>query len=152
MQTTVECILFNCLFFFYHRINDFKNQINEYNSIIHNYSMKMKQKPRKKIILIISKKKLECLSILYKIYVENLGYFLKILNKIYRDAKYSEKQKQGKLKFFKNMFKSQAEGVKKTGSFLLMEQLYNECPTLNLNETNNINIVYNFYKIYIFNY
>ena len=37
------------------------------------------------------------------------------------------------------MFKSQAEGVKKTGAFLLMEQLYKECPTLNLNETNNIN-------------
>ena len=43
------------------------------------------------------------------------------------------------LNFFKNMFKSQAEGVKKFWAFLLMEQLQNEWPTLNLNETNNIN-------------
>ena len=136
VQFTVECILFNCLFFFYHRIKDFKNQINEYNTQL---LYENETETEKKYNFDNIKKNLECVSLLYKIYVENFGYFLKILNKIYRDAKYSEKQKQGMLKFFKNMFKSQAEGVKKSGAFLLMEQLYNECPTLNLNETNNIN-------------
>ena len=131
VQFTVECILFNCLFFFYYRIKDLKKEIDDYNLQI---KKENESETEKKEIF----ENLECLSTLYKIHVENFGYFLKILNKIYRDAKYT--QKQGVLKFLKNMmFKTQAEGVKRSGAFLLMEKLYNECPTLNLNEANNIN-------------
>ena len=130
IQFTVECILFNFLFYFYHKIKEFKKEINEYIS-------KKENKPESEIPE-HDKKMLESLLKLNRIYGENLGYFLKILNKIYRGVKAEENKKQGMMKFFKNMFKSQTEGVKKSGAFLLMEKMYNECPSLNLLETNNL--------------
>ena len=132
VQFTVECILFNYLFFLYHRIKEFKKEIDDYNSKLQNASEENAEN------LENVKKNLECLSILNRIYVKNLGYLLKILNKVYRGVKNEEKQKQGVWKMVKNIFKSQTEGVKNSGPFSLMENLYNECPTLNLNEENNI--------------
>ena len=130
VQFTVECILFNYLFFLYHRIKEFKKEINDYNSKLQNTSEQNVEN------LENVKKNLECLSILNRIYVKNLGYLLKILNKVYRGVKNEEKQKQGVWKMVKNIFKSQTEGVKNSGPFSLMENLYNECPTLSLNEEN----------------
>ena len=130
IQFTVECILFNFLFYFYHKIKELKNEINEYKSKYANRSES--DIPEK------DKKTRENLKKLNRIYVENFGYFLKILNKIYRGVKEEENKKQGMMTFFKNMFKSQNEGVKKSGAFLLMEKMYNECSTLNKSETNNL--------------
>ena len=62
VQFTVECILFNCLFFFYHRIKDFKNQINEYNSQL---LYENETETEKKYNFDNIKKNLKCLSILY---------------------------------------------------------------------------------------
>ena len=130
IQFIIECILFNILFFYYHRIKEFKKEINEYNLQIENINEQTGEN------LENIKKNLECLSILNRIYVINFGYLLKVLNKIYRGVKSEEKQKQGMLKFFKSIFKSQSEGVKNSAAFSLIEKIYKECPTLNLEEDN----------------
>ena len=134
VQFIVECILFNVLFFLFNRIKNFKKEINDCKIKIEKESEIQKEEDLDNI-----KKNLECLNILNKIYVQNLGYFLKILNNIYNGVKSEEMQKKGMLKLIKNIFKSQAEGVKKSGAFLLMEKMYNECPNLNLNRAININ-------------
>ena len=136
IQFIVECILFNILFFLYNRIKSFKKEINEYKTKIEKENVSETEKNEN---IENMKKNLDYLNILNKIYAQNLGYFLKILNKIYRGVKSEEMQKKGMLKFFKNIFKSQAEGVKKSGAFLLMEKIYNESPKLSLSEANNIN-------------
>ena len=133
VQIIVESILFNFLFYFYNKIKEFINEIN-------NYNLKIKNEEKNKEKIEYYKKNLECLSILKRTYIENFGYFLKLLNKIYRGVKNEEKQKKNISNFLKNMFKTQTEGVKKSGPFLLIEKMYNESPELNINDPNNNNL------------
>ena len=135
VQATVESILFNFLFYFYNKIKDYKNEINNYNTKIKNEENNTEKTEKYEVY----KKNLECLLILERIYVENFGYFLKLLNKIYRGVKNDEKQKKSITNFFKIIFKSPAEGVKKAGPFLLFEKMYNESQNLLLNDSNNMN-------------
>ena len=72
------------------------------------------------------KKNLECISTLKRIYIENFGFILKILNKVYRGVKADENQNKGLMNFFKNKNKI-AERVKNTGAFSFINELYNEC-------------------------
>ena len=112
VNTSVHCILFNYIFFIYNKLQNLKNQENEFNS---------KTEDEKES----DKKTLECILVLKKIYMENLGYILKILNKIYRGVKEDENQNKGW-----NIFKGRNkifEKIKKTGAFSLINELYNEC-------------------------
>jgi hypothetical protein len=118
VQTITESILFNLLFYLYNKIKEFKNEINDYNSKI--------EKEENKENINKFQSNLDSLFILKKFYVKNLGYFLKILNKIYQGVKSGGKQKKNFTSLIRNIFKSQVEGVKKSGAFLLMERLYNE--------------------------
>ena len=112
VNTTVHCILFNYIFFIYNKLQNLKNQENEFNS---------KTESEKES----DKKTIECILVLKKIYMENLGYILKILNKIYRSVKEEENQNKG-WKIFKSKNKI-FEKIKKTGAFSLINELYNEC-------------------------
>ena len=67
----------------------------------------------------------ENIDILKKIYMENLGYILKILNNIYRGAK--EVENQNKSWNFFNAKKKIFDRIKKTGAFKFINELYNEC-------------------------
>ena len=118
VQTITESILFNILFYLYNKIKEFKNEINNYNTKI--------EKEENKENVNKFQSNLDSLFILKRIYVKNLGYFLKILNKIYQNVQSDGKQKKIFTSIIRNIFKSQAEGVKKSGTFLLMERLYNE--------------------------
>ena len=112
VNTSVHCILFNYIFFIYNKLQNLKNQENEFNS---------KTEDEKES----DKKTLECILVLKKIYMENLGYILKILNKIYRGVKEDENQNK-----CWNIFKGRNkifEKIKKTGAFSLINELYNEC-------------------------
>jgi hypothetical protein len=85
-------------------------------------------------------KNIECLLKLKRLYLENMGYLLKLLNSIYVEIKSDLKQKKNLSFFFVNIFKSKSEGAKQSASFLLMEKIYNESSILNLHESTNNNI------------
>ena len=72
------------------------------------------------------KSNLDKISSLKRLYIENLGYILKILNTIYRSVKADENQKKGFMQYFSNKNKT-AERVKKTGAYSLINEIYNEC-------------------------
>ena len=134
VQSTVEKILFNFLYYFYLRIKQFENEINEYNLKIKNIQENKSNEDKNN--LEYYNKNLDCLFQLNRIYKENLGYILKVLNKVYRGVN-DEKPNKNKFSNFMKIFKFHTEGVKTAGTFLLMDKLYSECSNLNLNEINN---------------
>ena len=147
IQLTVESIFFNFLFYFYHRVKEFKKEIKEYNSKIKLEEQQKEQQETANNEYIEIKNNLECLTQLKQVYIQNLGYLLKILNKIYRSGK-NEDTPIAMLKFIKKFLNYQTEGIKKSGAFLFIEKMYNECQSLNLNEANNNNNIINFRKSY----
>ena len=122
ISVNIYHILFNSVFFLYDKLHNLKNQENEYND---------KSDTEKEA----DKKNIECISILKRIYMENLGFVLKILNKIYRGVKEDESQNKGTWNIFSNKIKI-VERIKDTGAFFFINELYNECFISNLVKTN----------------
>ena len=69
-----------------------------------------------------SKKNIECILKLRKLYMENLGFLLKILNKIYRGFKADEMSNKG-FKLFNNKTKI-IERIRNSGAFSFINEFY----------------------------
>ena len=121
VNSTVYYIISNSIYFLYNKLQILKNQEKVYNS----QSETEKEN---------DKKTKENIDILKKIYMENLGYILKILNNIYRGAK--EVENQNKSWNFFNAKKKIFDRIKKTGAFKFINELYNECFIQNIEKTN----------------
>ena len=111
MRTTIQYILFDSIFFLYSKLRNLKNQENDY-----------KSKPESEI----NKKNIECILTLRRFYMVNLGFILKILNKIYRGVKHDENKNKGFMSVFGNKMKI-IERIKNSGAFCFINDLYNEC-------------------------
>ena len=121
VQKIIEIILFSTIFFLYNKIKEYRIQEKEYNIKIESEKDDESKKQdienyQKKLDFIISSK---------KIYIENLGFILKILNKIYRGVKLDESQNKGFMNFFISKNKI-AEKVKQTGAYRFINEIYNE--------------------------
>ena len=123
IKEITEIILFNAIFFFYYKIKEYKNLEKEFFDKLEKENKK-KEKSQEDIEK--CKLNLDVISSLKKLYVQNIGYFLKILNIIYRGIKADENQNKGFMHYFSNKNKT-AERVKKTGAFSLINEIYNEC-------------------------
>ena len=110
MRKTIHYIIFDSIFFLYHKLNNLKMQEKEYN-----------KKPEEEE----SKKNIECILKLRKLYMENLGFLLKILNKIYRGFKADEMSNKG-FKLFNNKTKI-IERIRNSGAFSFINEFYEEC-------------------------
>ena len=122
VQQTIEAILFNFLYFLFSKIKDLKGKINELDEREQNLDDN-------------EKNYLNYLNQINRLLIENLGYFLQILNKIYREIK-KEDDKGNKMGgFFKGIkyLFVEYEGVKKSGGFKLIEKMYIECSSLSSN-------------------
>ena len=115
IKEMVEIILFNAIFFFHKKIVIYKNQENEFSFKLEFEEQRKKEKEKEEKeekdeikeddkrekgdesdkIIENCKMNLECISSLKRLYIENLGYILKILNKIYRGVKEDESQNKG---------------------------------------------------------
>ena len=111
MRTMIQYILFDSIFFLYSKLRNLKNQESDYRA-----------KPDSDI----NKKNIECILILRRFYMENLGFILKILNKIYRGVKADESKNKGFRNIFGNKMKI-IERIKNSGAFCFINELYNEC-------------------------
>ena len=131
VQQKIEAILFNFLYFLFNKIKETKGKINDFCERETNLDDN-------------EQKYLNYLQQINKLLVENLGYFLKILNKIYREIKKEDDKNNGGLGAVGGFFKGikylffEYEGVKKSGGFKLIEKMYSQCTTLspNPNEKN----------------
>ena len=121
INKTIEIILFNSVFFFYNKIKEYKRNEMQYYVRIDIE----KDDETKKENIDNYNKNIVYIHRLEKLYIENLGYILKILNKIYRDLKSNENQKKG-FSLFSNKNKNIEKAVKNTGAFLFINELYNE--------------------------
>ena len=110
MRNTIHYILFDSIFFLYAKLQNLKIQEKEY-----------KAKPEEEE----SKKNIECILILRQLYMKNLGFLLKVLNKIYRGFKADELRNKG-FKLFNNKTKV-IERIKNSGAFSFINELYEEC-------------------------
>ena len=110
MRKTIHYIIFDSIYFLYHKLNNLKIQEKEYN-----------KKPEEEE----SKKNIECILKLRKLYMENLGFLLKILNKIYRGFKADEMSNKG-FKLFNNKTKI-IERIRNSGAFSFINEFYEEC-------------------------
>ena len=125
VQQTVEAILFNFLYFLFNKIKDINVKITDFNERESLDESELKY--------------LNYLKQINKLLNENLGYFLKILNKIYREIKKEDEKNTGGFGavggFFKGIkyFFFEYEGVKKSGGFKLIEKMYSKCPNLATN-------------------
>ena len=126
VQQTTEAILFNFLLFLYIKIKDINEKISYFNDL----------EKKEQHLEDSDKNYLNYLYQIYKLLMENMGYFLKTLNKIYREIKKEEENKNQGLKSFGSLLKGvkhffvEYEGVKKSGGFKLMEKMYSECHSL----------------------
>ena len=111
MRTIIQYILFDSIFFLYSKLRNLKNQESDY-----------KSKPESEM----NKKNIECILILRRFYMENLGFILKMLNKIYRGVKADENKNKGFRNIFGNKMKI-IERIKNSGAFCFINELYNEC-------------------------
>ena len=118
VQDTTEAILFNFLCFLYNKIKDLKVKISDFNEREQNLDDN-------------EQKYLNYLNQIIILLTENLGYFLKLLNQVYRGIK-KEEEKINYFKALKYLF-SEKEGVKKSGGYKLIEKIYLECPNLSEN-------------------
>lgn len=94
VQLTIEELLFNFLFYLYQRIKQFEKKINEYNLKVKNLTENKTLEA--KVTLEYYNKNLDCLFKSNRVYKENLGYILKVINIIYRGV---NDEKQAKSKF-----------------------------------------------------
>ena len=120
VQQSVEAILFNLLYFLFNKIKNTKEKISDFNEKEQNLDEE-------------GKKYLNYLNQINRLLVENFGFFLKILNKIYKEIKKEDAKNNGGLSavggFFKGIkyFFFEYEGVKKSGGFKVIEKMYSEC-------------------------
>ena len=121
IREIIEVILFNAIFFFYNKIKDYKKQEEEFI-----YKLDVGQGKEDEKVIENYKLNLDCISSLKKLYSENLGYILKILNKVYRGVKEDENQNKGFMHYFSSKNKT-IDRVKKTGGFSLINEIYEEC-------------------------
>ena len=121
VQKIIEIILFSSIFFLYNKIKEYRIQEKEYNIKIESE----KDDESKKQVIENYQQKLEYICSSKKIYIENLGFILKILNKIYRGVKLDESQNKGFMNFFISKNKI-AEKVKQTGAYRFINEIYNE--------------------------
>ena len=111
INRTVHNILFNSTYFLYNKLKNLKEQEKNYNSKLENMNES-------------DKKNIQCILILKRIYMENFGYILKILNQIYTSIKEEDKHKG------MNIFKgnnTMIKNIKKSGAYSFIDELYNEC-------------------------
>ena len=123
VQETTEAILFNFLEFLYNKIKETKSQINE-----------CQQKAQKSDDN--ENSYLNYLNHINKLLIENLGYFLKLLNKIYREVIKNSEKNSGFWKGIKNFF-IENESVKKSGGYKIILKMYNECSSLSKSTNEN---------------
>ena len=129
VQLTIEAILFNFLYFLFNKIKSTKEKINDFNE-------------KEQYLEEEEQKYLNYLKQINKLLIENLGYFLKILNKIYREIKKEDDKNNAGLGAVGGFFKGikylffEYEGVKKSGGFKVIEKMYSECPNLSSNNNN----------------
>ena len=135
VQTIIQYIIFNAIFFLYNKLKDLNNRESEYNIKLENE----KDDETKKDNIKDYKKNLESISQLKRSYIENLGYILKLLNKVYRGVKEDENQNTGFMNFFKNKNKI-IERIKNTGAYLFINKLYDECFIIKLDKNFKKNI------------
>ena len=121
IQKIIEIILFSSIFFLYNKIKEYKIQEKEFNIKIESE----KDDESKKQDIENYQKKLDYICSSKKIYIENLAFILKILNKIYRGVKLDESQSKGFMNFFISKNKI-AEKVKQTGAYRFINEIYNE--------------------------
>ena len=128
VQLTIEAILFNFLSFLYNKIKATKNKINSFNE-------------REQNLDDDEKKYLNYLYEINILLVENLGYFLKIINRIYREIKKEDENNNIMgIEAVNNFFKGikslfvEYEGVKNSGGFKLIEKMYSQCSNLSSNQ------------------
>jgi hypothetical protein len=125
-QQTIEAILFNFLYFLFSKIKETKEKIKEMEGELDKNEQKYLHYLKQINILLI----------------ENLGYFLKILNKIYREIKKEDEKNNGGFGVVGGFFKGikylfvEYEGVKKSGGFKIIENMYAECTNLSSNDKN----------------
>ena len=123
VQQTTEAIIFNFLYFLINKIKDTSGKINGFNEREQNLDES-------------EQKYLNYLNQINKILIENLGYFLKVLNRIYREIKKEDEKNNGGFGVVGGFFKGikylffEYEGVKKSGGFKLFEKMYSECSNL----------------------
>ena len=125
VQQIVESILFNFLYFLFNKIKDTNAKISDFEERESLDESELKY--------------LNYLKQINKLLIENLGYFLKILNKIYREIKKEDDKNAGGFGAVGGFFKGikylffEYEGVKKSGGFKLIEKMYSQCPSLTAN-------------------
>ena len=142
VQKTVEAILFNFLYFFYNKIKDNNNKIEDYNDNLDENEQKYVNYLRQ----------------INDLLLENFGYFLKILNKIYKEIK-KEEEKKTNANFFGKSFDFiknikyifvEYEDIKKSGGYTLIEKMYKECSILTKDNDKNENYLDNISKLNFF--
>ena len=125
-QITIEAVLFNFLYFLIQKIKDIKEKIKDF-------------KETEQSLDNNEESYLNYLNQINKLLIENLGYFLKILNKIYREIKKEDDKSNAGFGAVGSFFKGikfiffEYEGVKKSGGFKLIEKMYSECSNLSSN-------------------
>ena len=110
IRNTIHYILFDSVFFIYAKLKNLQMQEKE-------YSTKTEDEE--------AKKNIESILILRQFYIQNLGFLLKILNKIYRAIKDDETNNKG-FKLFSNKTKN-IERIRNSGAFSFINELYEEC-------------------------
>ena len=129
VQQTIEAILFNFLYFLFSKIKDINGKIADFDEREQNLDDN-------------EQKYLNYLYQIYKLLIENLGYFLKILNTIYREIKKEDDKNNAGLGAVGTFFKGikflffEYEGVKKSGGYKVTERMYSECSNLSSNDNN----------------
>ena len=125
VQIIIESIFFNFIYFFINKIKKTKDKISLYNE-------------SSKELDSNDKKYLHYLKQTYALFIENLGFFLKILNIIYKEKKKEAMSNKASFNSFvsgiTSLFKDSSE-TKKAGGYKLMEKIYADCESL-LNNNN----------------
>ena len=127
-QQTIEVILFNYIYFLFNKIKETTAKING-----------LKERVNESDSDSSDQKYLNYLVQINELLIENLGFFLKPLNKIYREIKSEEEKKSGVVgtivKGIRSLF-IEHERVKKSGVYKFIEKMYLECPNLGTNPKN----------------
>ena len=127
VQKSIESIFINLIHFFINKIKNTKEKIIEFEE-------------RSQELDTNEQKDLEYLRSLYSLFIKNFGYFLKILNNIYKEKKREEENNKPGISSLihgiKTMF-SDSDEIRKSGGYKIMEKLYLECSNLLENQEQN---------------
>ena len=114
VQNKIESILFNIINFFINKIIKTNEKISKYNDL----SKEINSKEQKYLDYL---KKIKALVVI------NLGFILKTLNNIFKEAKKDSTKQSGLKGLFKSIFKDETT---KSGGFKLMGKIHSECSNL----------------------